>query len=209
MQLGDQQTLNKLVKSRQPCKIDKVAFFGGADIDSSHPVYQQAYELAKLTAREGKTVINGGGPGVMLATTEGAQSVGGKTLSVAFQPDKNDMPEFSEETDENHPDIKIVMPDLPTRQAGLIELADLFVICKGGTGTLSEWTWVWLLAHLRVGHHKPLILYGDFWHEVLAIINKHFLIDGIENQVYAIVSTPDEFLKAMYQAEIEIAKRCL
>jgi len=209
MKLGDQHTLKKLIQQSQPCRVEKVAFFGGADIDKEHPVYQQAYEIARLVAKEGKTVINGGGPGVMLATTQGAQSVGGQTLSVAFQPDKEDMPEFSEEASDNHPDLKIIMPDLPTRQAGLIDLADLFVIFKGGTGTLSEWTWVWLLAHLRIGHHKPLILYGDFWHEVLEMINKNFFIDGVENQVYTIVSTPDEFLKALYESETEIARRCL
>ena len=208
MKLGDQKTLKELIRSRRPCKLERVAFFGGADVDSDHPVYHQAYEIAQVTARRGKTVINGGGPGVMLAATLGAQSAGGRTITVAFQLDKKDMPEFSEEADQNHPDLKIIMPDLPTRQVGLIDLADLFVIFKGGTGTLSEWTWTWLLAHLRLGHHKPLILYGRFWHEVLQVITRHFLLDQTEKSVYTIVSDPREFLDALDQAEQEIAGRC-
>ncbi len=209
MKLGDSQTLAKLLEQTQPCRLQKVAFFGGADIDGSHPVYKQAYEAARLTAKLGKTVINGGGPGVMLAATSGARSVGGKTITVAFQPDKQEMPEFSEETVENQPDVKIIMPDLMSRQLGLIDLADLFVIFKGGTGTLSEWTMVWLFAHLKVGHHKPIILYGDFWHQVIKTINQHFLIDEVENSVYTIVSNLDEFFQALKQSESELAQRCL
>ena len=209
MKLGDSQTLAKLLKQVQPCKLQKVAFFGGADIDENHPVYKQAYEAARLTAKLGKTVVNGGGPGVMLAATSGAQSVGGKTITVAFQPSKEEMPEFSEEETKNQPDIKIIMPDLMSRQLGLIDLADLFVVFKGGAGTLSEWTMVWLFAHLKAGHHKPIILYGSFWHQVLKMINQHFFIDETENSVYTIVSNPDELFKALKQAESELAQRCL
>ncbi len=208
MILGDKKTLAKLIESKDLCQAKNVVFFGGADIDETHPVYKQAYEVSQLVAGLGKTVVNGGGPGVMQAATLGAQSVGGPTISVAFQPNKKDMPEFSEESDNNHPDVKIVMPDLMSRQLGLVNLADIFVIFKGGTGTLSEWTMVWLFAHLRNGHHKPIILYGDFWHEVLEVINHNFFIDKIENQVYSIATSKEELLQELKTAEQLIKNRC-
>jgi len=36
-------------------------------------------------AKEGFTIVNGGGPGVMDASTKGADEVNGETISVTFQ----------------------------------------------------------------------------------------------------------------------------
>jgi len=199
--------LRQLIAQRDPSKIQRLAFFGSADIAPTHPLYQQVYKIAQLVARQGKVVIDGGGGGVMLAATKGAQSVGGQTVTVSFKP--TDMPQYSEETSENQADTKIEMDSYMNRMGGLIHLADLFIIFKGGTGTLSEWATAWLLAYLRLGHHQPLILYGDFWHEIIAVIDKHFFIGKKEHQVYTIVTTPEELLLALHRAEIEVAKRYL
>ena len=56
-------------------KIKRVAFFGDANIPEEDPVYKDAYEIAKLIAQKGYTIVNGGGPGVMNAATSGATPV--------------------------------------------------------------------------------------------------------------------------------------
>jgi len=68
-------------------KIEKIAFFGSADITKEHPLYQEVYDIAKKVAQMGKVVVNGGGPGVMQAATKGAESVVGKSVAVTFYPD--------------------------------------------------------------------------------------------------------------------------
>ncbi len=183
-----------------------VAIFGSADVDKKHPLYQEAFKVARYLAYNGKVVINGGGPGVMAAATAGAESADGETIAVTFHPQH--MPEFEGRYQENIVDKEIKTANYIERMFGLINHADAFIIFEGGTGTLSEWTTAWLLAHLYYGNHKPLILYGDFWHEVINIIDKHFFIGEKEAQVYKIVKDEEEMIQALNEFEQELEERC-
>lgn len=185
--------------------IKSVAVFGSADVDEQHPVYQEAFKVARYLAYHDKTIINGGGPGVMQAATEGAQAGGGHTLAVTFYP--KDAPEFEGRYEKNVVDQEIKMKTYVERMFGLMEFADAFVIFEGGTGTLSEWATAWLLAHLYYGKHKPLILYGEFWHEVVACITRNFFIGKTEMQVFKIVKNEQELVEALNQFEAELAAR--
>lgn len=186
-------------------EIKRVAFFGSADITPESELYQEVYEIAQLIAASGKVIVNGGGPGVMQAATNGAESVAGKSVAVTFYP--KDMPEFEGRDNKNNVDIEITTANYIERMWGLIYYADLFICFRGGTGTLSEWTTAWLLAHLYHGNHKPLILYGDFWHEMMETINKHFLIDEKEGQVYKIVTNRTELMQTILDLEKEVSSR--
>lgn len=186
-------------------KIEKIAFYGGADFPDDHPVCQAAYEVAAYVASQKKIVVNGGGPGVMGAASKGAKSKNGKTLAVTLEP--VDMPEFEGRDPENFADQEIKTANYMERMFGLMDNADLFVCFQGGTGTLSEWTTAWLLAHLYYGNHKPLILYGHFWHEVMEVIHKHFLIGYKESKVYRIVDNLEEFKAALHIFEDEMKGR--
>jgi len=188
-------------------RIDKIAFFGSADLKDDDLICQEAYLAAQYVARKGKIVVNGGGPGVMGAASRGARSVGGKTLAVTFYPEE--MPEFEGRAANNVVDQEIRTANYIERMFSLIDNSHLFVCFKGGTGTLSEWATAWLLAHLHYGNHKPLILYGEFWHEVLAAIHKHFLIGYRESKVYRIVENLEEFKVALKLFEEEVGARVL
>lgn len=188
-------------------KINKIAFYGSADLSETDPIYEAAYEAAKHAAKRGKTVINGGGPGVMEAATKGAKAGGGKTLVVTFYPEN--LPEFEGRADQNVADKEIKTANYIERMFGLMDNADLFVCFKGGTGTLSEWATAWLLAHLYYGNHKPLILYGEFWHEFMEVVHKHFMIGYKEAQVYRIVNNLEEFKIALRIFEEEMSARRL
>jgi predicted Rossmann-fold nucleotide-binding protein len=117
------------------------------------------------------------------------------------------MPEFEGRYHENNVDKEIKTANYIERMFGLIDLADAFIIFDGGTGTLSEWTTAWLLAHLHYGNHKPLILYGEFWYEVINVIDKHFFIGEKETQVYKIVKDEKEMIQALSEFEQELGKR--
>src|SRR3989344_8883282 len=70
--------LAELAKERTKKKMERIAFLGGAGINSDEQEYKDAYETAKLLAQNGYTVVNGGGPGIMTAATQGAHA-GGST----------------------------------------------------------------------------------------------------------------------------------
>jgi uncharacterized protein (TIGR00730 family) len=193
-------------KAKQHCGIKYVAMYGSADVDQSHPLYQDAFRVARYLAYNDKIVVNGGGPGVMNAATEGAKSAGGETLAVTFYP--TDMPEFEGRFHENRVDKEIKTANYIERMFGLMDHADAFVVFQGGTGTLSEWATAWLLGHLYYGHHKPLILYGAFWHKVMDVINENFFIGEKEKQVYKIVDNEEQLIAAIEAFELELAERC-
>lgn len=191
---------------KDSCTIKKVAIFGSADIDEKHPLFQETFKIARFLAYNGKVVINGGGPGVMLAATLGAQSVGGETLTVTLNP--KDMPEFEGADKENKADKEIKATNYIERMFGLMDESDAFICVQGGTGTLSEWATAWLLGHLYYGNHKPLILYGDFWHEVMRVIGEYFFIGEKEQEIYKIARNEEELITALNEFETELSTRC-
>ncbi|EKE12990.1 MAG: hypothetical protein ACD_13C00108G0010 [uncultured bacterium] len=89
----------------------------------------------------------------------------------------------------------------------LLEYGDVFVIFKGGSGTVSEFGTAWVLAKLYFGHHKPIILYGRFWAEILDVFRKNMNIDSTEMSVFEICSTKDEVLSAIDRFENKISQR--
>lgn len=185
--------------------IKNIAIFGSADVDRNHPLYRDAFVAARYLAYHDKVVINGGGPGVMAAATEGAESAGGETLAVTFYP--TDMPEFEGRFGENHVDVEVKTANYVERMFGLMDRADAYIIFQGGTGTLSEWSTAWLLAHLYYGHHKPLILYGEFWKKFMDVVIDNFFIGAHEQTIYKIVKNEAEMIEALNAFENEIASR--
>ncbi len=191
---------------KQHCSINNIAIFGSADVDENHPLYVETFKIARYLARHNKVIVNGGGPGVMDAATRGAQAEGGKTIGVTFYP--KDMPEFEGRYFENKVDKEIKTANYIERMFGLMDQADAFICMQGGTGTLSEWATAWLLAHLYYGNHKPLILYGAFWFDVMRVINDHFFVGEKEMEVYRIVANEVEMGAALNEFEEILANRC-
>src|SRR5690606_8730063 len=66
--------------------IKSAAFFGGAAVLPNEQPYKDAYETAKLLAENGIRIINGGGPGIMRAATEGAHAADKHVLAVTYLP---------------------------------------------------------------------------------------------------------------------------
>ncbi len=189
----------KLKMEKIKVALKNVAFFGDANIPQSDPVYKQAFEVAQELARAGFTIVNGGGPGVMNASTQGAASVGGETLSVTFNP--TDAPGFEGRYVKNVTSHEIVTGNYVERMFKLIEHADMFIIFKGGSGTISEFGTAWVLAKLYWGHHKPFILYGRQWEEIIDVLKKNMNIDRSELSVFEIVTRVADVLPTIKRFE--------
>ncbi|NMC35434.1 hypothetical protein GYA49_00140 [Candidatus Beckwithbacteria bacterium] len=176
-------------------KIKHIAIFGGAEAADGSILYQEVFNVAQTLAEHDYTIVNGGGPGVMLAATQGAESVGGKTLSVTFDP-KN-APGFEGRYVKNQTDKEIKTHNYIERMFTLMEQSDCYVIFNGGTGTISEFGTAWCLARLYYGHHKPFILYGNFWHDVIAAFYKNMMMRANDDKVFEITNSPEEVLRAI------------
>lgn len=182
-------------------KFKKISIFGFADAHEDRQVWKDAFATAKLLAENGYTIVNGGGPGVMKAATLGAKEAHGRVIGVTFYP--KDAPYFEGRDKSNPIDQEIKTTNYLERTLRLLDMGDAYVIFQGGTGTISEFGMAWGVARLYFGHHKPFILFGSFWHEIMEAIAKSMYIRGEELKVYRIVDTPEEVLEDLKRLEGE------
>ena len=185
--------------------IKNIAFFGDADISETDETYKAAFDVAEALALEGYVVVDGGGPGVMEAATSGAEKGGGKTISVTFDP--VNAPGFEGKYVGNVTDEEIVTTNYLERMFKLMEHGDMFIIFKGGSGTISEFGAAWVLAKLYYGHHKPFILFGDFWVEIIDAFRKNMNIDSNEYSVFEICRSKSDVLATIHKFEGRINAR--
>jgi uncharacterized protein (TIGR00725 family) len=175
-------------------KINKVSFLGGAGWEEKDEVYKQAYAVAKLLAQNGYEIVNGGGPGVMRAATQGAHDGGAKVLAVTYHPNK--IKKNFEGTDpENHFDEEVVTLDYFDRTKVLLQNSDLHIVFNGATGTISEFGMTWASSRIHEGNNRPIILYGTFWDEILDSIAKNMALRPGERELLKVCTTPEEALE--------------
>jgi hypothetical protein len=185
--------------------IKNIAFFGDADISETDETYKAAFDVAEALARAGYVIVDGGGPGVMEAATSGAVKGGGKTISVTFDP--VNAPGYEGKYVGNVTDTEVVTTNYIERMFKLMEYGDIFIIFKGGSGTISEFGAAWALAKLYYGHHKPFILYGNFWTEIIDVMRRNMNIDSKEYSVFEICRSREEVLQVIQKFESKIGVR--
>lgn len=185
-------------------EIKSVSLFGCACGEKGDAHYDGAYEVAREIAQSGRRVVNGGGPGVMLAATLGAKAGGGKTTAVYYRPEL--ATGFEGGVAANHADESFEESNYVLRTKKLLELGDAYVVFRGGTGTISEFAMAWGLARLYFGHHRPLILYGGFWRRLIEDFEAHMLIRPEERAVISIAESPEEVLEALGAYEAVLRK---
>ncbi len=185
--------------------VKKVVFFGDAEAKSTDTHYKLAFETAKILAKAGYVIVNGGGPGVMYAATAGAQEVGGRVGAVVIDGRINMGENFEGQYKKNidKTNFKIVRSTYLDRLRALMEEGDAYVIFNGGTGTISEIGEVWAEAKFNFGNHKPIIFVGEFWRDILEPIANYMKIDNQETSVYEIVDTPEEVYEVLRKIDLE------
>ncbi len=191
--LVNQSTTNNI-------KFKKIAFLGGAAWTEDDQTYKDSYEVAKLLAEHGYDIVNGGGPGVMRAATKGAKDGGGKTLIITYHPNKPKR--HYEGVDlQNNADSEIYTLDYFDRTKLLLQNTDVHIVFKGSLGTLSEFGMSWISSWIHEPDNKPIILFGDFWNEILEVFAKNLKIIGNERDLVKVLNTPEEVLKYLTKLE--------
>ena len=174
-------------------KIDRVAFLGGSSWDENSQVYKDAYETAKLLAENGYEIMNGGGPGVMRASTLGAHEGNQKAIAVTYHPNK--VKKNYEGVDiKNTFDEEIITLDYFDRTKVMLQNSDVHIVFKGSTGTISEFGMTWASSRIHGTNRKPIIVFGKFWEEIINVFKKTMLMRPGETELLHICTTPSEVL---------------
>jgi len=140
-----------------------IAVFGGSQPKVGDASYAEAYELGKLLAQAGYTVLTGGYIGTMEAVSRGAAEAGGHVIGVTCAEIETWRPVkpnawVSEERRFN---------TLQERLNELVLVCDAAIALPGGPGTLTEIALTWNLMIVQSTPVKPLILIGKGWKTVL------------------------------------------
>jgi uncharacterized protein (TIGR00730 family) len=137
----------------------RVTVFGSSRPREGEADYEEARLLGRALAETGYSVCSGGYGGVMEAVSRGAKEAAGKTYGVTAEFFKAKLNPWIDE--------EVRVTTWQERLFELIRVADGFVACKGGTGTLVELAVVWEMLNKSVMSGKPFAVLGDFWEPIL------------------------------------------
>jgi uncharacterized protein (TIGR00730 family) len=143
-----------------------------------------AFNLGAGIAKSGAELVSGGGHiSAMGAISQGARSVGGRTVGVI--PQKLVDIEFAD----HESDELIVVDSMRTRKAKIEDLSDAFITLPGGLGTLEELFEIWVGRYLKF-HDKPVIIldpygiYDPLHHLVEHLENENFVKPGMRELLH-------------------------
>lgn len=108
-----------------------VAMYGSARLKEDTKAYQMARNLSARLAKEGWTVLTGGGPGIMEAGNRGAFEVGGESVGLNIE-----LPH--EQKSNGQQTVELFFSHFTSRKAVFVRSTDIFIAFEGGYGTLDE-----------------------------------------------------------------------
>lgn len=167
-----------------------ITIFGGSEISSESAPYQEAYELGKLLAQAGHTVLTGGYMGSMEGVSRGAHEAGGHVIGVTCA----DIEAWRGIKPNEWVKEERRCLTLRERLNALIDGCEAAVALAGGPGTLAEITLTWNLMLIDSNLIKPLILVGPGWRGVFDEFFRAFdgYMPGNQRDLLLFASTPEE-----------------
>lgn len=146
--------------------MNSICIFCGSSL-GTNPVYvQAAKQTGELIAKQGKTLVYGGGrSGLMGVVADSALQAGGRVIGV--------IPTALVDRELAHPQLTElhIVKNMHERKTKMADLSDGFIALPGGAGTLEEifeqWTW----SQLGI-HQKPCAFLNieGFYDQLLSMI---------------------------------------
>ena len=182
-----------------------VTIYGSArELKPDHPLYVKTEEIAFRLAKQGFSIITGGGPGTMEAANKGALGArpapSASTSNCPLEQKPND---FTTTT--------LTFRYFFVRKVMLVKYASAFIFMPGGLGTLDELTEVLTLIQTRKIKPFPVILVDSaYWKGLLDWMRNTSLAQGFISEedlkLLRVCDTVDEVVKAvsMWQRKHEL-----
>ena len=167
------------------------AVFGSPRIGPDHPDYAVAEQMGRLLGEAGWTVATGGHDGAMAAVSRGARAAGAHVVGVTLPGARGRAP--NEWVAEERP-----AEDLFARLAMLLD-ADAWIAVAGGVGTLAEIAVAWNLMQNAHVAHRPLLLVGHGWAQVVDALARSLVVDASDIAMVTCVPDPDAAMAALGQ----------
>ena len=142
-----------------------ISVYGSSQPHEDQELYQEALELGRRLAQAGFDVMTGGYDGTMAAVSRGANEAGGHVVGVTMEL-------FNPSTPNRWVHEERRRPGFPERLRDLTELADAFVVLRGGIGTLTEFAYTWGLLQTGAIQNKPLVTLGNPWKKLVALLDE-------------------------------------
>jgi len=158
--------------------------FGGAMNITDSVEYKETIMIGELLVEKGFTVKNGGYRGMMEAVSKGVSIAKGESIGytcATFPSTKGNT--YLTET--------IVCDDIFDRLRNLINGSELFVIQRGGVGTVSELFLCLDIIRKQKSNRPRIIAVGSFWKSILK--ECEYLISDKEIEIIEVVNDFKEF----------------
>ena len=145
-----------------------ISVFGSARLEPTSPYYKECMKLTHQLAKDGFTIITGGGPGIMEAANRGANDANEQTIGLNIS-----LP--CEQTPNPYQNLPLSFKYFFVRKVMFVKYSIGYVCMPGGFGTLDEMFEALTLIQTHKIYYMPIILFGsDFWSG---------LVDWIKNKV--------------------------
>lgn len=159
--------------------------FGGAMNDTTTQEYLDTVEIGSILVKNGYIVKSGGYRGMMEAVSKGAADVGGVIIGYTCKS-------FGSVIGNQYLTYNYPQDDLYDRLRKLIEDTSLFIVQKGGIGTLTELLLSLDIVRKMKKEKRPqVILIGEFWHTIMEPMKQ--LMHPKEHDIFKIVNNLEEF----------------
>jgi len=187
-----------------PC----VTVFGSARFREGHPYYELAREVGRGLAREGWTVMTGGGPGIMEAANRGAREAGGVSVGCNIELPKEQQPNA-------YMDRFVQFEHFFVRKVMLVKYSHAFVVMPGGFGTMDEvFETLTLMQTGKIESFPIVAMGGQYWQRLREFIRSSMVAEGTidEGDLDWVKRTDSveealEWIRAAYEHRLEVEPR--
>lgn len=169
-----------------------VSIFGSARLTKNSKYYKKTLEVANLLAKNGYSIITGGGPGIMEAANKGANTHGGLSIGLNITLPMEQKPN-------KYQNKALHFRYFFARKVMFVKYAIGYVCMPGGFGTLDEFFEALTLIQTHKIYPFPLILFGkEYWTPLIDYMRNTMLkfrtIDPEDLDLINLTDDPGEVL---------------